>query len=213
MEHIERATRGRRKQRAIGIDLGLKNLLTLSSGVQINHHPALPRLKHNLTHWMKKLEGQEVGSKRWFETVRIIEKTKQEIENCQQDHANKIAHSLTKHYKVILIEGEIHGGTISQDVENDIYIANWPMLRNTIRKKCKETGAAYVEVAPYFTTQTCSKCGTRQKLALGDRTYNCPSCGLTLDRDTNAALNIKRKGLEKLNRQARAKDQLGPAPF
>jgi putative transposase len=213
MEKIERSNRGRRRQRAIGIDLGLKNLLTLSTGVQIDHHPSLPRLKYNLSHWLDKLEGQELGSKRWFETIRIIEKTKQQIENCQQDYANKIAHSLCKHYKVIIIEGEIHGGTIAQQVENDIYIANWPMLRAAIKKKCLETGAVYVEVAPYFTSQECMRCHKRQKLALGDRTYHCPHCGLTIDRDVNAANNIRRKGIEKLSRQRKTQDRVGFPPF
>lgn len=213
MDKIAKANGGRRKEKAIGIDLGLRNLIVMSNGVSIGHHPSLPRLKYNLRVFGHKLEGQETGSKRWYETLRIINKTKAELERCQQDYANKLAHMLCKHYKTICIEAPISGGTIKQEVENDIYIANWDMVRATIKKKCLETGTAYVEVAPFYTTQTCSKCGERQKLALGDRTYNCPKCGLSLDRDINAAINLKRKGLEKLKRQQKAREKLGFPPF
>jgi len=213
MDQIERAHRGKKKVRSVGIDVGLKNLLTLSSGLCINHHPSLPRLKHNLRVWISKLEGQQAGSKRWFETVRIIDKTKRQIEQCQQDHANKIAASLVRHYKIICIEGPINGGTITPEVESDIYIANWDQLRRTIKKKCQETGVLYIEVSPFYTTQTCSRCQNRQKMPLGERQYRCPACGLVLDRDCNAAINIRRKGLEKLERQRKAQEKVGFPPF
>lgn len=212
MDAIEKSARGR-KEKAVGIDLGLRNLMTLHTGVMINHHPSLPRLKHNLKVLTKRLEGQVPGSKRWYETLRVIDKTKRHMENCQIDYANKLAHTLTKHYRVICVEADPAKGTLSPSAENEIYIANWSLLRTILRKKCKEMGCTYVDVSPFFTSQTCSKCGNRQKIGVGVRTYDCPKCGLTLDRDINAAINLKRKGLEKLNRQRKAQAKLGQAPF
>ena len=56
-------------------------------------------------------------------------------------------------------------------------------------------GRSFIAVNPAYTSQDCSACGYRQKLSLSDRTYSCPCCGLELDRDHNAALNILALGL------------------
>ncbi len=65
--------------------------------------------------------------------------------------------------------------------------------------KAESAGTFVVMVDPRHTSQTCSLCGNiKNDLKLSDRTYHCNECGLSIDRDVNAAINIERKGMEKL---------------
>jgi putative transposase len=71
-------------------------------------------------------------------------------------------------------------------------------LKDIIATSAEWAGREFVKVSPAYTTQDCSCCGQRQVMPLDKRVYDCPNCGLSLDRDTNAARNIKRLGLESL---------------
>ncbi|WP_449418301.1 RNA-guided endonuclease InsQ/TnpB family protein [Phormidium nigroviride] len=73
--------------------------------------------------------------------------------------------------------------------------AAWSMFTNWVDYFAKIRGVHVVAVAPNFTSQDCSRCGTRVKKSLSTRTHKCPSCGLIEHRDLNAAKNILAKGL------------------
>src|SRR5690606_16388116 len=123
--------------------------------------------------------------------------------------------TLCRHYKTIITEEITIGETIEKNHEyyDAVRDARWDLVTDAIRKKCRETGRTFVEVKPFFTSQDCSRCQSRQKVPLGERMYRCGSCGLELDRDTNAALNIKRKGIAKLARQREAYLRQRDVPF
>ena len=74
----------------------------------------------------------------------------------------------------------------------------WSQFASLLSYKAAWAGRKYVAVNPAYTSQDCSRCGHRQKLALADRTYTCPCCGLVVDRDLNASLNILRLGQQSL---------------
>jgi len=67
-----------------------------------------------------------------------------------------------------------------------------------VKEQAEEAGRQFVKVNPAYTTQDCSKCHHRQKMPLSERTYHCPSCLLSIDRDLSAALNIRAVGLHDL---------------
>ena len=71
--------------------------------------------------------------------------------------------------------------------------ASWQQLIIFTQYKAEYAGRNVELVNPRNTSKTCSKCGNIQDMPLSQRTYNCPSCGLTLDRDHNAAINILNK--------------------
>ena len=77
-----------------------------------------------------------------------------------------------------------------------IHDAAWSQFTTLLAYKAAWAGRKYVAVNPAYTSQDCSRCGHRQTLALSDRMYTCPCCGLGLDRDLNAARNILRLGKE-----------------
>ena len=79
-----------------------------------------------------------------------------------------------------------------------IHDAAWSQFADRLSYKAAWAGRRYVAVNPAYTSQDCSQCGHRQTLALSDRIYTCPCCGIVLDRDYNASLNILRLGQQSL---------------
>jgi putative transposase len=79
-----------------------------------------------------------------------------------------------------------------------IHDAAWGQFAQLLAYKAAWAGRQYAAIDPAYTSQDCSRCGHRQKLSLSERTYHCPSCGLVVDRDRNAARNILRLGQQSL---------------
>ena len=77
--------------------------------------------------------------------------------------------------------------------------ASWGMLLNMVRRKAEGAGVLIIEVDPRNTSRTCSRCGhVKEALPLWQRTYRCHECGLVMDRDRNAAINILGSGMRSL---------------
>jgi putative transposase len=77
--------------------------------------------------------------------------------------------------------------------------ASWGMMVQATQNKAEEAGSRVVLVNPKSTTQFCSRCGSYVRKELSDRVHSCPACGLVMDRDQNAAINILRLGLQSLS--------------
>ena len=88
-----------------------------------------------------------------------------------------------------------NGASQKSGLNKSIADASWGMFRRVLASKAESAGRKYVEVDPRWTSQDCSGCGTRVKKKLSQRVHFCPQCGLSLDRDTNAALNILKIGM------------------
>ncbi len=76
--------------------------------------------------------------------------------------------------------------------------ASWSAFFSQLAAKAEEAGRTLVKVNPASTSQTCSTCGHRQKMPLSERVFDCPCCHAHLDRDLNAALNIRALGLQSI---------------
>jgi transposase len=74
--------------------------------------------------------------------------------------------------------------------------AAWSEFTRKLSYKAEWAGRKFVKVDPAYTSQDCSRCGSRQAMPLSAREYECPNCGLELDRDHNAAINILTLGLQ-----------------
>jgi putative transposase len=184
----------------IGIDMGLSNLLTLSNGETIQNHRYLKKSEKKLKRRQRQLAKSRKGSnnrkKRQLEVYKIHRK----IRNQRKDHLHKIKTDMITKYSVICIEDlNISGMMKNHKLSKSISDASWHELMRQLTYKAQWNGRHLVKIGRYeASTKTCSICGHKKDLSLSDRTYDCNNCGLILDRDINAAINIKDWGYKKL---------------
>jgi putative transposase len=183
----------------IGIDLGLMKFLTTSD----NQHAPNPRFlrknEKNLRIEQRKLaKKKRAGSNRSKQKLRVA-KLHRKIARSREDYHFKLAHYLVSHYDTIHVENlnvknMIQDGKLNKSIQD----AAWASFVSILLFKAEKAGKEVVLVDPKNTSQACSNCGSLPEIkkTLKDREHSC-DCGLVLDRDHNAALNILNKGGER----------------
>ena len=179
-------------QSAVGIDLGLKDLATLSTGEKIE----APR--NYRKHEARLGSAQRAGKKRLARNIAA------KITNCRKDHLHKASARIALTHDII-VAGNVSSIKLARTkMAKSVLDAGWSTFRNQLSYKAMRHGGTFIEVNEAYTTQTCSQCGAlpdeRPKgiAGLGIRRWECGGCGASHDRDVNAALNIARLGLETL---------------
>jgi putative transposase len=181
---------------AVGIDVGLTNFLTTSdSTVEPNPRylkDALPQLRRVGRAVARKKKG---GSNR-RKAVRRLQKVHVCVRNLRREHHYRVAHRLVLAYGLIAAESlNIANMLKNRRFSRAISDAGWAGFLSILRHKAAKAGVQFVEVDPRWTSQDCSQCGQEVKKDLSVRWHECPHCGLSLDRDQNAARNILARGL------------------
>jgi len=174
----------------VGIDLGLKTFATLSDGTTIRNPKHLKKYEVKLAQYQKLLSRKKKGSqnrkKAKFKVALIHEK----ISNTRADFLHKITSKLVNDYSLIGLEKLATQKMSEQNFGKSINDVGWNMFANMLTYKAEEAGCKVVFVDPKNTTQECSNCKNIVKKDLTERMHNCPACGLSIDRDLNAARNI-----------------------
>ncbi len=120
--------------------------------------------------------------------------------NRRADFTHKLSRSLVDRYDIIAIEKlQIRNMQKNGHLSKSIADASWNQLFRHITEKAESAGRIDVAVNPADTSQRCSTCGETVRKSLSVRVHNCSHCGLVLDRDTNAAINILSVGLHTLD--------------
>lgn len=184
----------------IGIDLGVSKLATLSNGTifeGINKSSSVKRLEYKLKREQRQLSKKFRTNK--SDTKRNIEKQKLKVQklyvklsNIRTDYINKVIDSIIKQKPSFVTIEDLN---ITQMMKNR-YLAKlisqqrFFELRTKLENKCKDHGIELRVVSrTYPSSKTCSNCGNIKNLKLSDRIYKC-CCGLEIDRDINASLNL-----------------------
>lgn len=174
---------------AVGIDLGLKSLATLSTGEAIDAPQHFRRLE-------AKLATAQRARKR--DRAKAISA---KIANCRRDHAHKWTTRIARQFRQIFV-GNVSSSKLARTrMAKSVLDAGWSTARNLLRYKASRHGGTYREVDEAFTTQICSSTGIiplerpRGIAGLGIREWECSACGQRHDRDVNAARNILVFGL------------------
>ncbi|WP_420541924.1 RNA-guided endonuclease InsQ/TnpB family protein [Rubrobacter calidifluminis] len=132
----------------------------------------------------------------WSITVFVIEEGER-IKNKRTNFAHQQSRRLVNRYGFIAVEDlSVNRLTRNHCLAKSIADAAWCDLTQKLSYKAAWAGREFVKVNPAYTSQDCSACGHRQVMPLSCRVYDCPNCGLSLDRDVNAAKNILRLGLQ-----------------
>ncbi|MGY5871695.1 MAG: RNA-guided endonuclease TnpB family protein [Candidatus Thorarchaeota archaeon] len=178
---------------SIGVDLGIKSLATLSNGIRISNPRALERKIRKLRKLSKRLSRKKMGSKNREKARLQLAKTHMRISNIRQDSLHKLTTHLAKNHSKIVIEDlHVSGMMKNHHLARAISDVGMYEFRRQLEYKCKWYGSKLIIVQRNFpSSKKCSNCGYRKKrLSLSEREFVCEECGIRIDRDLNAAINL-----------------------
>jgi putative transposase len=182
--------------RTVGIDVGLESFAVTSDGEYIENPRYLREAESVLRVAQRSVSRKKKGGSNRRKAVRLLAKKHLRVKRQRADFAHKIADNLVKNYGRIAVEDlRIKNMVRNHHLARSISDAGWGQFVSILSYKAEYAGREFVQVNPNGTSQICSGCGATVKKSLSTRVHNCPACGLSLNRDFNAALNIKRLGL------------------
>jgi len=188
---VERVEKREPTGKTIGLDVGLAHFYTDSDGKTVENprhlrksEKALKRLSHRLSQTQK---GSQNRTKRRNRLARKHLKVSRQ----RKDFAVKLARCVVQSndlvaYEDLMVRNLVKNRKLSKSISD----AAWSAFRNWLEYFGKVFGVVTVAVPPQYTSQNCSQCGEVVKKSLSTRTHKCHHCGLVLDRDWNAAINI-----------------------
>jgi putative transposase len=181
--------------RETGIDVGLKVFLIAADGeiVESPHH--YRKAERQLARAQRRVSRRVKGSQRRSKAIALLKHTHQTVQRQRRDFHHKTALALIQRHDTIYLEDlRVANMVRNSHLAKSISDAGWAQFRTILEAKAVWAGRQVIAIPPQYTSQDCSGCGERVAKTLSIRTHVCPSCGLVLDRDENAALNILRAG-------------------
>lgn len=189
---------------AIGVDLGIKVLATLSDGTIFENPRALKHALKKLKRLERQKSRRKKGSKNRAHTRQSIARLHAHIANLRKDTAHKLTTYLCKTHALVAIEdlhvaGMLKNHRLAQAVSD----SNFGEIRRQLEYKSAYYGAHLVLVDRFYpSSKTCSGCGyVKPELSLSERTYVCEDCGMVLARDLNAAINVRMVAVSSIDTQ------------
>ncbi|MGH3086011.1 MAG: RNA-guided endonuclease InsQ/TnpB family protein, partial [Rubrobacteraceae bacterium] len=180
---------------AVGVDVGLKDIIATSSGRSVPAPKFLREEEKELARTQRRLSEAPKGSWERAKRRKIVAKVHERIKNKRANFAHQESRKLVDRYGFIAVEDlSVNRMNKNHCLAKSIADAAWTDLTSKIAYKAANADRVFVKVNPSYTSRDCSCCGRRQLMPLSVRIYDCPRCGLSLDRDTNAAKNILRLG-------------------
>ena len=178
---------------AVGVDLGVKTLATLSDGTVIENPRCLAASERRLKKAQKALSRKVKGSRRRAKARAKVARINARVANQRQDAMHKATTWLASTFSEICIEDLNTAGMVkNHHLAKAVSDAAFGEFRRQLEHKTARTGTRLHVVDRWYpSSKICSKCGrVKAKLSLAERVYRCDCCGLVMDRDLNAAVNI-----------------------
>ena len=187
--------------KVVGIDVGLTHFATFSTGEQVTNPRFFRKDEKALAKVQRHLAKATKAMPKYRKHKRVIQHIHQRIANRRKDFAHKLSRRLVNEYQIIALEDlniqQMQDGNW-RSMNKSIGDAAWRQFRQYTAYKAAEAGRTCIAVDPRGTTQMCSGCDQIVPKDLSVRVHCCPHCGLVLDRDHNAALNILVRGMASL---------------
>ena len=176
----------------VGIDMGLNNFIALSDGQTIQKPKFFKKREKRIARWQRIVARRHKGSKGREDAKFRLQEEWKGVTNQSNDFMHKLSDKM------------VHGGYTSFAVEDlhiqnmvknhhlaqSIYNASWNRFIQMLSYKAESAGMRVIKVDARNTSKTCSDCGNIQDMPLSKRTYTCNRCGMQMDRDINASINI-----------------------
>lgn len=184
----------------VGCDVGLKEFATLSDGTIISNPKHTKKYENKLAKEQRKLSKKQKGSKNRFKQRLKVRKIQSKIRDTRNDFLHKTSNSIAKNYDGIVVEDlNIKGMMKNHCLAKSIGDVSWSKFNRQLEYKCKWNFKYYLKIGRFEpTSKTCSNCGCVQEMPLSKRVFDCPGCGISIDRDLNASINIRNIGINTL---------------
>lgn len=188
------------KTNEVGLDVGIEKFIADSDGYVIENPRWFATSQKELRKKARRLARRKKGSNRRNKARVQVALMHERTANQRNDFSHKTANYFIENYGSIYVEDlqiknmSRKGGAKKKGLNKGIVDASWGKFFENLSYKAEEAGREVIKIKPHYTSQVCSGCGEIVKKSLSTRTHECPSCGLVLDRDANAALNILRAG-------------------
>ena len=185
-----------------GIDVGLHVFLITADGEIVENPRHHRTAEQRLARAQRRVSRRKQGSKRRRKAVALLKRTHQTVQRQRRDLHHKTALALLQQYDVVYLEDvQVRNMVRNPHLATSSSDAGWAAFRTILTATAACAGRQVLVVPPAYTSQDGSgvlpdgsRCIQRVAKSLSVRTHVCPSCGLVLDRDANAALNIRRAG-------------------
>lgn len=187
-------TRPRTGSKTTGVDLGLKHAAVLSDGRVFDAPKPLKRLLVKLKRLSRALSRKQKGSNRRRKARRRLAKLYARIANMRNDFLHKLTTLICRESQAVVIEDlNVKGMLRNRRLSRAISDVGWGEFRRQLVYKAELHGTRLIVADRWFaSSKTCSACDhKKERLSLGEREFVCGACGLRLDRDLNAAKNLR----------------------
>ncbi len=187
---------------AIGVDLGIKTLATCSDGTTFENPRALKHAQKKLKRLERAKSRRKKGSKNRAKARKAIATVHARIAHIRKDASHKLTSYLVKNHALVAIEdlhvaGMLKNHCLAQAVAD----SNFGEIRRQVEYKAAWHGTHLVTIDRFYpSSKTCSACGSvKTELNLSERVFVCEECGNVLDRDVNAAINLRRVAVSSID--------------
>ena len=183
----------------VGIDVGLKSFATLSNEEEIPNPRFFRKEEKALAKVNRKHSKLAKGTPERRKHRKVVARVHERIKFRRENFTHQESRQIVDRFGVICVE-DLHVNRMVHNhcLAKSIHDASWSGFFEKLFAKAEEAGRTAIKVNPAYTSQDCSRCHHRQKMPLSERVYHCPCCHLVIDRDVNAALNIRAVGLHSL---------------
>ncbi|MBI3023277.1 MAG: IS200/IS605 family element transposase accessory protein TnpB, partial [Thaumarchaeota archaeon] len=185
----------------VGIDLGLRSLITTSDGEKVEHPRLLRKAEKRLKHIQRVFSRKEKGSNNWFRARQRVASQHACVRRQRADFNHKLSTRLVREHDFIAFEDlKVRNMVRNHALAKSIHDAGWSQLVKFAEYKASKAGKLIVRVQPAYSTQECFFCGSVNPVELSEREFVCRGCGRTLDRDINAARIVLKRAIARVGR-------------
>ena len=193
--------------KAVGIDIGVKNLVVTSNGDYYGNPRYLDKYERKIKRLQLELSRKVKGSKNYIKCKKKLEEVYRKLKNARKKTVEKIVQQVTMYHDIIIAENLqvkkmlVHKNN-HKHLRKEITNATFSEIIRILKYKCLWLNKIFIQVSPYYpSSQICSKCGNRNEEMkdIRVRELKCSKCGLEIERDYNASINILNEGLRCYN--------------
>ncbi len=198
----------KKEEYAVGIDIGVKSLVVTSEGNSYGNPRYNEKYEKRIKKLQKELSRKVKGSNNYKKTKIKLSEVYRKLANARKKMVEEIVNKVTKYNDIIITEKlkvkemlEKKDKTMkNKNLRKSITNATFGLIIRKIEEKCKMLNKEFIQVDQYYpSSQICNRCGNIDKSMkdLSKREYKCSKCGIEIDRDINASLNIEYEGIIK----------------